>query len=379
MTVEQKRILIFYPHNFFEMSSGTHSRFDALVRYFKARGFVLDLFSFCGFTNRWDEESLAKGKSFFDNVHVLEWQPLLKWYDYIKKIRGRLFDLTLPSLRSQWKTALRSHNYDYVLVSYVYYEKLVNAVRENITTVIDLHDFVTLNEHLTSKNKVFKFGRMFEAEVNAISKFDFALSIAEEETVMLAPFCPHTRFVDVPVAFVERFQTEREYQYDAMFIGSDNVFNKEGMAWFMERVYPLLPDTFKISVVGKIAGSVAPKPNLTLIPHVVDLDTIYRKAKVVICPLISGTGLKVKVVEALSYGRPVVTTKWGLTGMLQKSRNGCILADDERSFADAVTRLVADEALYCSVRQEGIDYFREKFTADCCWKKLDAVFMADRP
>ena len=116
-----KRILVFYPHNFFEMSSGTHSRFDGLARYLKARGFAMDLVSLDGFTNRWDEGSLAKGQALFDSIRIVRWQPLLKWYDFIKKIRGRLVDLTTPALRAAWRRALASRQYDYVIVSYVYY------------------------------------------------------------------------------------------------------------------------------------------------------------------------------------------------------------------------------------------------------------------
>ena len=372
-----KRILVFYPHNFFEMSSGTHSRFDGLARYLKARGFAIDLVSLNGFTNQWDEESLAKGTALFDSIHIVKWQPLLKWYDFIKKIRGRLVDLTNPALRAAWRHALAIRQYDFVIVSYVYYEKLVDAVGEKIPKVIDLHDFVTLSEHLASRNRVFTFGRMFEKEINSINRFDYALSISEEETVMLAPFCPHTRFVDVPAAFPESFQGEGDFSSDILFIGSDNVFNREGMAWFMERVYPLLAADIRIVVAGKITGSVAPRPNITTIPYAADLGELYSNSKVIICPLKSGTGLKVKVVEALSYGRPVVTTRWGVTGMLKKFGNGCVVADDEQNFAAAINRLISDDKFYRTVRDEGIAYFQERFSADSCWKKLDEVFVAD--
>lgn len=375
MTDSEKRILIFYPHNYFEMSSGTHCRFDGLVRYFKDRGFLLDLVSISGFTNRWDEISLQKGKAFFDNISLCEWKPRRKWYQFFRKKMGLLVDLTLPEMRTAFRKFLRYRKYDFVLISYVFFERLVDEIQGESLSVIDILDFTTLNEFLISKKTTFTFGAMFEKEVNAINKFDYALSISEEETLMLEAFCSHTEFVETPMMFPERYQSAGDYNFDIMFIGSDNVFNRDGMDWFMGRVYPLLPKTVRIAVVGKIGNFVETKPNVRLIPCTTDLDAIYRVSRVVMCPLKAGTGLKVKVIEALSYGKPVVTTKWGLTGIISKENNGCILADSETSFADALLELLVNSDHYHSVRQQGIDFFRRKFTLKACWGKLDSIFL----
>ncbi|MCR4287212.1 MAG: glycosyltransferase [Deltaproteobacteria bacterium] len=190
--------------------------------------------------------------------------------------------------------------YGHVIISYVYWAALADLVPYDTVKVIDLHDFVTLNKYMITGKGEFRLGRMFAGEVRAISKFDFALSISREETLMLSPFCPKTRFVDVPVSFPKRFPKKRGHDFDLLFFGSDNAFNLEGIKWFMKEVYPLLPAAVRIAIVGRVSGHVEKKGNITLIPHVSDVDEVYSRSKLSFCPLKGGTGLKVKVVEALS-------------------------------------------------------------------------------
>lgn len=371
----EKRLLAFYPHNFYEMSSGTHRRFYNLMEYFKSRGFKADLLSIDGFTNRWGTD--AGRRDFFETINTCRWNPSLVRKGAIARqmLRGRLPDFAVCGLPEEFRRMYSAWDYDFVLVSYVYWASLAEAVGEHTVKVIDLHDFITLNQYISKGRGEFTLGRMFEDEVRAISGFDCALSISEEETLALEPFCPETRFVNVPVSFDPAFLEEGGYEFDLLFVGSDNPFNREGIAWFMDEVYPLLSPELRIAVVGKMSGFVEKKDNVTLVESVPELEGYYRRSRVVGCPLKGGTGLKVKVVEALSYGRPVVTTGWGLSGIIRKKGNGCLLADSPEEFARAVERLCKDNEEYREVKDKGKDFFLEHFSTSVCYDRLDTVFL----
>lgn len=105
-----------------------------------------------------------------------------------------------------------------------------------------------------------------------------------------------------------------------------------------------------------------------------NLDSLYADARMVICPVLAGTGLKVKVVEALAHGKPLVTTAGGLSGILQKNGNGCIVANKPEAFAEAMIRLLSDEQYYTSVVNQSRSFFLEKFSRKMSWKKLDRLF-----
>jgi len=61
---------------------------------------------------------------------------------------------------------------------------------------------------------------------------------------------------------------------------------------------------------------------------VANLVEFYQNVSIVICPMFSGTGVKIKVLEALSYGIPVVTNQRGVDGLLNKSANGCLVTEN---------------------------------------------------
>lgn len=371
----RKHILVFYPHNFYEMSSGTHRRIYDLLCYFKDRGFLMDLLSINGFSNRWNDEDLER-KDFFDSIRVCEWKPsfIEKWCNFRRIKTGRLPNRAIQSLCLEFSKMTANRHYDFILINYVFWASLADNVSGDVKKVIELHDFITLNLYLKNKQEKFRFGPMFEEEIHLISKFHYALSISEE-MLFLSPFCPKTKFVNAPISFQQKDSTNNKYDYDLLFVGSDNPFNREGIAWFVEKVYPLLPSNLSIAVVGKICNFLKENNDIVRIPYISDLDEIYHKTKLSFCPLKGGTGLKVKVIEALSYGKPVVTTSWGLSGVVHKNNNGCIIADHEEDFAEAILLLLRDNDQYQRIKRQGEKFFSSHYTPEICYGILDSVFL----
>src|SRR3546814_16145067 len=65
----------------------------------------------------------------------------------------------------------------------------------------------------------------------------------------------------------------------------------------------------RLGVIGKISGHIGTYRNVTKISFAEDLGEFYRQSAIAMCPMLGGTGVKVKVVEALSYGLPVECTR----------------------------------------------------------------------
>lgn len=377
--MRKKSILVFFPHNFYEMSAGCHRRIYDLLVYFRTRGFRTDLLSLSGFTNEWGKGDLER-RDLADSIRVCKWRPSIRdkaemgW----RLITGRLQDFAITSLRRAFAEMSRERDYDYYLISYAYWTGLLDGVNTKAKKIIDLHDFLTLNLFLKKGTDKFNLGRMFEDEVRSINRFDCAVSISAEETVALSPFCRTTKFIDVPVFFPPNFyhNNAKNHAYDLLFIGSDNPFNQKGMEWFMKEAYPLLPHDLKMVIVGKICTFIEKRRNITLVPHADDVGPYYIDSKIVINPLQGGSGLKVKVIEALSFAIPVVTTRWGLTGILEKKCNGCISANTPDEFAEAIRSLLQDNDRYNRLRREAEDFFLNNYSVEHVYKKIDNLFLS---
>jgi len=86
-------------------------------------------------------------------------------------------------------------------------------------------------------------------------------------------------------------------------------------------------------------------PGLEIAGFVEDLRALYRSARVFCCPIRRGAGTRIKIIEAAAYGRPVVATSFGATGLEFVNERDLLLRDDADAFATACVRLLQDDAL----------------------------------
>jgi len=144
--------------------------------------------------------------------------------------------------------------------------------------------------------------------------------------------------------------------------------NVDGARWLVHQVLPHLKRLAPgISTI--LAGS-TPPPAVTdlaaedviVTGYISDpvLEWFYRSVQVVIAPLRFGGGVKGKVVEALRFGVPVVTTTPGIQGL--SGAADCLdIADTPEAFAEAVARLVNDPELRRQRALRGLEYIEREF------------------
>jgi len=103
---------------------------------------------------------------------------------------------------------------------------------------------------------------------------------------------------------------------------------------------------------------------------VTSLAEEYRRARAVIEPVQAGTGIKVKVVDALCHGRPVVTTRAGAAGLEIGARSGIVVVDDAAAFAQAVHQLFDDDAVWMQAVQGAVAQARQRFSPEVAFAPL---------
>jgi glycosyltransferase involved in cell wall biosynthesis len=92
-----------------------------------------------------------------------------------------------------------------------------------------------------------------------------------------------------------------------------------------------------------------------------ELHWHYHTARVAVVPLHFGAGVKLKVVEALREGVPLVTTSIGAQGLARLEMVASVHDGDE-AFADAVCRLLTDDALWMKRSAAQVDYVAERYS-----------------
>lgn len=140
-------------------------------------------------------------------------------------------------------------------------------------------------------------------------------------------------------------------QPSVLFLGVHNYEpNRVGAEWLISQVWPLVRQRnprARLRIAGKycdlIAGFNAPPPGVEFLGFVPDLAALYAQTRVVACPIQSGGGTRIKIVEGALQQRPVVSTTLGAEGLVfSAERNEIVLADEAADFAEALCALLDD-------------------------------------
>jgi len=126
--------------------------------------------------------------------------------------------------------------------------------------------------------------------------------------------------------------------------------NADGLRWFWREVWPHVVRSAaaaRLTVVGSGGQpqdfpEVAADPRVDFAGEVPDVAAFYSRAAVAVCPLRFGSGTRLKILEAMSLGAPVVSTRKGAEGIECEHDRHLLLADAPDDFAAAVVRLLTD-------------------------------------
>lgn len=376
------RILYFYPENPLLLNQGNNSRANALLHYFRSRSIKVDfvgvesnVFSYDSIKELESNNLIDKGYLLKEFIREKNKIKYFFWHSLPNLIFGRVkhFNRIRFFHQSYFNHILKSNRYDYIIISYAYWAGLVidNPYIQNAKLCIDTHDFLTSQ---FQNLKGFNIGKYFQKEIELLNNFDKIFVISAEENYLFSQFVKKD-VTTVSHIIENKFnKTSDNKKFDLIYVASSNSHNIAGANWFFTNVYPLLDKRINMLVIGKICHSIPDFLNVIKLPFIDNLDNYYSNSKVAICPMFSGTGLKIKVIEALSFGLPVVCNYRGVDGMESKINNGCLVTNVPLEFARNIELLLHDQAKYSEISNYGKQYFTDNNDQRTCYDKIDVIF-----
>ncbi len=287
---------------------------------------------------------------------------------------------------------IRIENFDIIQLEGLYLMPYVSAIRKYTRAPIVLrshnieHEIwkrITANTHHPVKYAYFKLlaRRMQAFELSYVNQYDMLVTMSERDQLIYSAMGNIKPCSVMPVTFhLPSLNSgyHATYKRGLFFIGSlDYMPNQEGIVWFIEKVWKKYFQNRK-DVQFHIAGRNAPEKlekyfrnqPVNYFGEVDDARKFMQERGIMVSPVFSGGGIRVKIIEAMGYGIPVVSTSIGAEGLDVTNTINIMIADNPEEFADAVNKLLENQSFFTKIGENAKKFIREKMDSHKLTKNL---------
>lgn len=259
-----------------------------------------------------------------------------------------------------------------VVADYIFQTKAFEVLKgKSCATATIMHDLFHRRAEMVEATGVVDSVTTVEKddEIRMLGRADLVIAIQQAEADFVVENLPDQPVLTVPMSFPVADEPQPGHDAEILFVGSNTEPNVAGLKWFFENCWSQILEAVP-NVTLTIAGSVSsgmtgvPQPKAVQYLGVVDdLAPLYERAGVVISPLTFGSGLKIKLIEALALGKAMVATSITLQGVEAIAEHAVLQADHADEFANAIVSLTRSKSLRLKTGVSALSVAREHFSA----------------
>lgn len=332
-------------------------------------------------------------------------------YHYQKEIGNNIFGL-FKNLFCRFPYTIKKYHDDKI---YMEIEKIIKEEKIDITYIDHLHMAFygkLINEHfpeikliLREHNAEYIFWeRIYKEESNIFKKllfwwqslkmlnyekeitniFDKCLMISSIDQIKLKKINPNIRAQVISTGInIQNYQASQPRKiipFSLLYVGDFSWLpNLKGILWFLRKVWPEVKRLFpkaKIFIVGKNP----PKDilrykndDVIVTGYVQDVKPWIDRSEIFLVPLFSGGGIRVKILEAMAIGKPIISTSVGAEGIDIEDKKNILMADNEEDFIKSIKILFNNKEIRENLAKNSIKLIRDKYSFNAVERDICSV------
>lgn len=303
---------------------------------------------------------------FCSQMQVVPWKPFDEKSNkarlgFLSAMPRSLLDTHSPQMASLIRKAVSTQTFDVVIASQLtmasYYLAFrgLPAIFEEVELGLYTDPSLYQGNWIRSLRRKLTWLKLNRYFLQLLESFDMCTVVSEQERLIFADAFPshlHKLTILQNSLNMDEYKaiSQTPEPCQIIFAGSFRYSpNYYAMQWFLERVYPLIlekkPQT-QLIITGDSANLPLPDhKNVSLAGYVKDIKPLIAASRLSITPLWSGGGTRLKILESMALGTPVVSTSKGAEGLGVKHQENILIADEPDRFAHAVIDLLCDDEL----------------------------------
>ena len=260
---------------------------------------------------------------------------------------------------------LNKNDYDIIQIEGLYMLQYIQTIRNNSKAIIsfrahNVENEIWLNTLQSEKNPIKKYylnklyKRIYKLEKDYINTYDLLVPITDKDAEYFKKE-GNAKFVHTSPTGLDSSKyrdTDKKLDKSRFFhLGSlDWIPNQEGLLWFLDNIWPEIASKYK-NTTFTIAGRNAPDSfvekitnyqNVLFNGEVDDAIEFMHNQTIMIVPLFSGSGMRIKIIEGLAAGNIIVTTSKGVEGIPAQNRKHLFIVNTVSDFLECIDQIVSD-------------------------------------
>jgi len=232
--------------------------------------------------------------------------------------------------------------------------------------------------------------RLKRYEINQLKQYDLLAAISARDLSRFTAMGYANPAIVTPIGIsMNAYQPDFESYHRELsvgFIGSlDWIPNVEGVQWFLMDVWGEISNQFS-KLTLQIAGRNPPRwisdmkvNNIQVLGEVPDAAQFMNQHAILVVPLLSGSGMRAKILEAMALGKIVITTSIGLEGIPARDKKEVLIANTTEEFLEALHFCHQQNGQLEQMGKKAIEFVRDHFEYQEIGRQLMAKYSALQP
>ncbi|UCH15553.1 MAG: glycosyltransferase [Bacteroidales bacterium] len=295
---------------------------------------------------------------------------------------------------------LNENKFDIIQIEGLYLTPYIKVIRQYSDAGIsyrahniehEIWERIVSNERNYFKKMYLKMlaGRVKNFEINSLNSYDLLVPITHRDALILNNLGNHKPFKVSPAGFDIKKVKSGNNNVDPralFFLGSlDWIPNQEGIIWFIKRILPGViiknPDV-RFFIAGRNAPDrlirkITKNNNIIFLGEVEDAFDYMKNKAIMIVPLFSGSGMRVKIIEGMALGKAVVTTSTGAEGIDARHYENIIIADSETDFEKEIVNLLENKSFFTKIGENAQKFIVENMDNNKITAELAKFYKAN--